>query len=121
MLDIDEMVTGHLKCALWTETDEEDIPLDTNYSLTSFSMDAMAKAKMDCLKFAVAAGGYFDLSTLDSDNFGHNFWLNRNGHGSGFWDRDEIPEEFREPLSKLAHSFGERHALEACEGEIDLY
>lgn len=39
---------------------------------------------------------------------GHDFWLTRNGHGSGFWDRPELYGEY--PASKLtsrAESFGE--------------
>ena len=38
---------------------------------------------------------------------GHDFWLTRNGHGPGFWDRPEIyGEEKAQELSALAETFG---------------
>ena len=36
---------------------------------------------------------------------GHDFWLTRNGHGCGFWDRD-LPGTLGEELSKLAEAAG---------------
>lgn len=40
---------------------------------------------------------------------GTDFFLTRNGHGAGFWDRPEVygGQENADALTDLAHSFGE--------------
>ncbi len=37
---------------------------------------------------------------------GHDFWLNRNGHGAGFWDGD-WPEPAATTLDAASKAFGE--------------
>ena len=39
------------------------------------------------------------------DYAGHDFWLTRNGHGAGFWDRGL--GEAGKKLTDAAHAFGE--------------
>ena len=46
-----------------------------------------------------------------------SFWLNRNGHGAGFWDGD-WPKHGAE-LDKAAHSYGEFDLYVGDDGEID--
>ncbi|MFX7784369.1 hypothetical protein ABTJ92_19280, partial [Acinetobacter baumannii] len=36
---------------------------------------------------------------------GHDFWLNRNGHGSGFWDGD-WPGEMGDRLDEASKKYG---------------
>lgn len=99
-------VTLHyLGAALWTGTDEEGEPLDKGYGLTDCSPELLAKAEEDCQAFLRMA------YTLDTDDWsdeqmGHDLFLTRNGHGSGFWDRDLGSEFVRERLTETAHSFG---------------
>lgn len=38
---------------------------------------------------------------------GHDFWMTRNGHGVGFWDRGLGDEG--DALSEIAREFGEAH------------
>lgn len=35
------------------------------------------------------------LDTWDAGQFGHDFWLTRNGHGTGYWDRYHGPDDPR--------------------------
>lgn len=46
----------------------------------------------------------------DEAQNGHDFWLTRNGHGVGFWDRG-YDKEVGDALTKASESFG----------EVDLY
>jgi hypothetical protein len=41
---------------------------------------------------------------------GHDFFLTRNGHGAGFWDRG-YPEDLGEALSEASRKFGEADLL----------
>ena len=48
----------------------------------------------------------------------HDFWLTRNGHGAGFWDRGlgKVGDE----LTKTANSFGECDLFHYDDCEIHL-
>jgi len=61
-------------------------PLDRNYSLSDISPDALARAEKDCQAFQRENETALALSGLTDERAGHSLWLNRNGHGSGFWD-----------------------------------
>ena len=53
---------------------------------------------------------------------GHDFWLTRNRHGTGFWDREEVyGAEAAEALTEAAHAFGESHLLLDDDGNISVY
>ncbi len=92
--DLDAFTRAYLTCILFAESDNADEsggePLDANYSLDDFAPEAIASALQDCEQFQ--KDNEKDLATayasdfLDTDRAGHNYWLNRNGHGSGFWD-----------------------------------
>ena len=43
---------------------------------------------------------------------GHDYWLTRNGHGAGFWDRPEIYGEVNaKKLTDISESFGEKYVF----------
>lgn len=72
----------YLHCALWTE--ELDYKFDIEH-IAKFSVD---QAKRDIELFVNKTEKLLDESELTEEQIGHDFWLTRNGHGSGFWDRD---------------------------------
>ena len=88
----DPFTRAFIEALFWTESDKDDIPADAGYAdLSSSALDAI---RADCARFqkenepylaqAYARPGY------DEARAGHDFWLTRNGHGTGFWDRDEL-------------------------------
>lgn len=93
---------AYLACALWSSTDEDGTPLDSNYTLDDIAPEAIQQAQSDCDQFVRQAGDW--LFGWTDDQIGHDFWLTRNRHGAGFWDRN-MPTG--EELTKLAHEFGE--------------
>lgn len=107
----DAFTDAYLECALWSSNDESNEsggdPLDDNYSPDDIAPDALASAIADCKAFQEAHAD--DLSGLDSEQAGHDFWLTRNGHGAGFWDRGL--GELGERLSKASEAYG----------SVDLY
>ena len=63
------------------------------------------RGTIDCLAF-FAANGYM-IGADDIDHAGHDFWLTRNGHGTGFWDRADTYGEYRaKKLTANAEVFG---------------
>lgn len=81
---------------------DDDTPEDAQ-----FSNQLIDKAKKDCRLF-LNEDCALDLIP---DNLvaqaGHDFWLTRNRHGTGFWSRPEIWEDNAQRLTELAQSFGE--------------
>lgn len=69
---------------------------------------AIAKAKQDCEAFqeenAADLEAFCEATGHDTGSAGRDFWLTRNCHGAGFWDRGA--GEVGDRLSKAAHRYG---------------
>lgn len=86
--DVDEFTDGYITCALWCGSgDEEDQDAldDTEISLESFDTLSKQGIISDCTKFMT--DNHKLLKGLSMSQSGHDFWLTRNHHGTGFWDR----------------------------------
>ena len=94
---------AYIRAALWTSVDNRGICLDETYTAKDFYADVTCQMIEDCAAFLAKA----DIPDNLLPQAGHDFWLTRNGHGSGFWDRPEIyGEEKAQELSALAETFG---------------
>ncbi len=71
--------------ALWSSTDYNGEPLDKGRDRDDIHGDAHEAMDKDCAAFVDEQ--WEDLRGLDPEQCGHDFWLTRNGHGAGFWDR----------------------------------
>lgn len=101
-VDVDEMVNGYVECALWSSTDDDGTSLDENYSEDDVSEEAMRSIREDVEAFA--RDNATDLAGMDSGQAGHDFWLTRNHHGAGYWDRGLGEKGDR--LTKASHAYG---------------
>lgn len=97
----DAMTTGYLSAMEWLISDDID-----RSKVKRFARTTLADARADCAKFArenVDDIALF-LAAVDRPNdmvfIGYNFFLNRNGHGTGFWDRTSHPSAME--LSRAA-------------------
>ena len=79
-------LSSYIATALWSSMDDDGRPLDDNFRPDAIPAAELAKAETDCAAFQEANATDLDLSKLSDDRAGHNLWLNRNGHGAGFWD-----------------------------------
>jgi len=97
-----------LECALWLSTDNANEsgggPLDDNYDTCDFTEEALASLRKDCENFWEANYALLQRTEADDEQNGHDFWLTRNGHGAGFWDRGY--GEVGELLSKACKPYG---------------
>lgn len=90
----------YLEAALWTaELDSRNI--------SEVSLPSRQKAEADIDRFVEKAGALLD--GMDETQIGHDFWLTRNGHGAGFWDRGlgKIGDE----LTKICKEFREMNVF----------
>jgi len=79
------ILDAYIECALWSSTDENDEPLDSKYYPSDLAPECLSQMRSDVHDFI--ASNESDLEGLTDDQIGHDFWLTRNGHGAGFWDR----------------------------------
>lgn len=118
---------SYVGAALWSSSDESDEsggePLDRNYDISDFDAESLRKLATNCALFydahkehihcegAPLASDYDGpISAREASQAGHDFWLDHNGHGCGFWDG-----EWPEPAAAILTI--------ACESvpPIDLY
>lgn len=121
--ELDDFTKHYLIAALWSSHDDENdgIPLDQDYDLSDIALSTLQEAWRDCLKFqmeqrAELAAAYEQYDELGLSSHpdagsaqacaGHDFWLTRNCHGAGFWDRGL---DNGQALTDAAHAYGEVH------------
>ena len=81
---LDIFLEAYLDALEWTEVHSDNPDLRDSMG---FSNELLEMAKNDCEAFLAVAG---DIPDDLLSQAGHDFWLTRNGHGTGFWDRPEI-------------------------------
>lgn len=84
-VELDSFAQAYLECALWSSVDDDGDPLDAKFSVDDLESEVLQKAVQECRAFQESNEA--DLVELDPAQAGHDFWLTRNGHGAGFWDR----------------------------------
>lgn len=111
--NLDDFTSGYIRAALWSTNDESDEsggqPLDQNYGPEDLTVEALDKMIEDSRKFQEDNAALLARAG-DAGRNGHDFWLTRNGHGAGFWDRG-YPDEVGDALTKATDKYG----------QVDLY
>lgn len=120
---LDDFTRGYIECLLWSSTDNADEsggePLDANYDIDDITPESLERIVADCKDFqesnaALLEAAYadpewdaenqrFTKPNYDASHAGYDFWLTRNGHGAGFWDRGL---EQGDELTKAAKIYG---------------
>lgn len=126
-LDLDQAVGGYFDALLWLQSDNErdangGVRLGENYDVDDIDEGAREDVRDEIAAFAsthplavrmfLAVSG--DRAGYErSDLFGHDFYLTREGHGAGFWDRGL--GELGDYLTTIAKGYG--GAAELTDGE----
>lgn len=121
-MEFDPFTQAYLTAMLWAENDESTPsggePLDSNYSLDDLSPLARATAWSECRDFQ---WGFGELFKGKEEQAGHDFWLTRNHHGVGFWDRPEVyGEESAKILTMGSQACGGRSPVVGDDGLIEI-
>jgi hypothetical protein len=104
---IDEFTQGYIIAALWSTNDDDEQPLDALHSVDDIDSETIAEMVGDCKDFQEANAALLEAYYVHrpADHAGHDFWLTRNGHGTGFWDRGL--GKLGDDLAELARVYGE--------------
>ena len=132
-LDLSPFVQGYIECLFftneasgesmvdWWNDDVQDdlregrtdgsLPGDAGFS--DIHPDTLAAIHSDCHDFEAKARHLLSQAycrdDYDRTQAGRDFWFNRNGHGVGFWDRQQLDAGgLGEKLSDIAKGFGEQ-------------
>lgn len=119
--DIGTMVSAYIDCALWagldwSDSESDPAHLDDEYGEDDLSPDALAEIASECNDFYDANAA--DLADMSPEQAGHDFYLTRNGHGAGFWDRGLGNVGTR--LTDAAHVYGTSELMPDGAGKLDL-
>ena len=120
--DLDVFTTAYLDCALWSSLDDDDQPMDDTYGIEDLSQEALTQAIEDCEAFQLDHNMLLDRSKsygADDEQNGHDFWLTRNHHGAGFWDRG-YPEDVSDGLTDAAHAYGSADLYVGDDGLVHM-
>lgn len=113
---------AYIMAALWTFDEDAPGGIDYRYTgrfeelLPQIEPASLEKMVADCAEFQ-AENGELLAKAGDDDQNGHDFWLTRNGHGAGFWDRG-YDEDVSDALTDAAHKCGECYLYRGDDGRI---
>lgn len=114
-------IAAYIDCALWAGLDwttggDHNPPLDESYGAADLAPEALAEIIADVEAFT--ADNAADLADLDAAQVGHDFYLTRNGHGAGFWDRGL--GDVGERLTQAAKVYGTSELYPGDDGRLYL-
>ena len=103
-MELNAFTRAYIEAALWSSTNDDGEPLDDQYSMSNIAPESLARMVADCTDFEAANAELLANAGDDAQN-GIDFWLTRNRHGAGFWDRG-YPAEIGRTLTDMAHGYG---------------
>ena len=114
---LDAFTRAYLEAAEWTDCHsdaEEDQPGITD---APWAAAAIEKARLDCAAFQESMRTLLDETGASDSRHGVDFWLTRNHHGAGFWDRG-YDARISDALTDCAHGFGEVYVYLGNDGAV---
>lgn len=117
---MDNFTKAYIECALWSSTDIEGEPLDALYSIDDIESDTIKQMTKECADFQEcnkdALTQAYNVAGYSEDMAGHDFWLTRNRHGAGFWDRGL--QQVGAELTRFAHAYGSVDLIVGEDGKV---
>lgn len=129
-MDLDTFTRAYIECALWASMDNSDPntggnPMDQNYSVQDIAPETLAQMVKDCAEFqesnATLLGQWYSECGESPERAGHDYWLTRNRHGAGYWDRWDggTPQgKIGRALTELAHLDGGCYLYTGDDGKV---
>ena len=116
-LSLSEFEAGYVEAMFFTNGDcgDDNENLLNELGTERLTRSALKSIKADCNAFlgVIMPDGCFVRQWLDrcedydDSQAGRDFWFTRNGHGVGFWDREELEGELGTELTNAAKRFRE--------------
>jgi hypothetical protein len=115
--DIDAFTKAYVECMIWSSQSDDEHSVSSEHTIDDLSEEALQQVVDDCKDFQESNAGL--MVGLDAEQCGHDFWLTRNGHGAGFWDRG-YPRDIGKALTESSKPYGECYPMVGDDGLIYL-
>jgi hypothetical protein len=92
--------------------------MDDKHDVEDLAPEALAQMTRDCEAFQASQAEFLAQAGNEEQN-GCDYWLTRNRHGAGFWDRG-YDQKVGEGLTAAAHADGECYLYVGDDGKIYL-
>jgi hypothetical protein len=93
--------------------------LDANFDAGDIAPESLKAIVIECRDFQEQNKELLAAAAEDDAQHGHDFWLTRNRHGAGFWDRG-YPDGLGGKLTEAAHAFGECDLYIGDDGKVHV-
>lgn len=111
----DEFTSAYVECALWCgvmDGRSEELNSYDGNDLDDSDLTDAARLQLISDAHAFVESHISDIrrSGLEFSQAGHDFWLTRNRHGAGFWDRKHrgaMEDVALDRLAEASHAYGE--------------
>jgi len=103
---LNQFEAGYVTCLQWVMTDADGDPVGDDLSFDDMAPEALDEIHADCEAFLADNESDMDwyLANIgDHRSAGHDFYLTRNRHGAGFWDRS-FATDATGPLGRMTDS-----------------
>lgn len=97
-----EILKHYLEAAVWADGDEE---WSNEMGADDVDKASVVKSLEDIKAFMAKAGNL--VGDMPDSQIGHDLWLSRQGHGTGFWDRGL--GDRGDVLGDMAREMGEKY------------
>lgn len=128
-VDVERVIAGYREAMEFTDCARGD-----ELEGKEFSDALVTKLRLDCLAFLSACAEYEPglvdkvaeyAPDYEDEQMGRDFWLTRNGHGAGFWDRKQLDvtpngdkQTLGDALTSVAQRFPECGLYEGDDGLV---
>lgn len=87
--EIERAFSAYVECALWssTDTNENGDHINLDSVDAEIAPETLVTMREELTAFVPDEETAALLDGLEPEQIGHDFWLTRNHHGAGFWDR----------------------------------
>lgn len=118
---LDMFTQAYIEAMFWlaTDTDDDGETIENpERDVSMLAPETLARIVEDCADFQKCNAIQLLAAGDDAQN-GHDFWLTRNRHGAGFWDRGH-PEDIGMHLTRDAHVYGSVDLYRGDDGRLYL-
>lgn len=93
---LDSFTQGYVEALFFTDASDPDDGDLADATVADLAPETIAKIVAECAAFQTANAELlaqaYDRDDYSETQAGRDYWFTRNGHGVGFWDRQQLDE-----------------------------
>lgn len=125
--DLDAFTQGYIEALFFTDSGSDEGRLG-DAGFADLTPEALQLCIADCARFQTdphvepLLSSAYNCEGYDAEAAGSDFWFTRNGHGVGYWDREQLGEDLRQELTDACWrtAYGERWTSLDCNGKVHI-